>query len=1024
MGLSDLVPELAAVTAAAALARAALHTVEEQVGQLVQAGDRYTQSVNRIQAVLGSSREVAAQTFNALEQSAAQTGIDVNELTQSFTNFQISLSAIGESREQIVAFTTTLGTLAHVSGTTSAAANRAFKELSEGLATGSVNLRQLKIILQDMPPLGKALADSLHTSVGGLEEMAHQGKLTTDVVAQAIETMGDTVRKQFGSLPVSLATARQNLTTSLNQLRAQIDQSLNLSQIIARWDQFWAHLAQSAANALDNTLPERLANLKAELAQLQTVQASGGSSVYGSDIALQQRIAGVQRLIDQLQKQEDAQSKADANSAASAKQSHEQAEAVEALNAAMKALGVPGNDATQEIAKLSSAIQSGHDATVDYNGATIKASQVIDLLRQKASPAAAAIADLNAQMRQATAQAKGGFAAMQLAANLKADPLDPSGNGSHLSDDQRKQMQTALDGIGAAQGQDAVRQAQRRLALAQARQRDATGLAAGKLQAGYDRDDFIREHGAGAGSQQEAGQLYNDEISAAQIEAMQKGARAAKSADDAVSGLRQRIAELQAGLHDGGTEFAKWQEKLRTASPAVKAQAASILADAQKIDQLTAAVERARKAQEALEALRGNVTKAQSDASEAAAELAEGPQPDFTKQLDRMKRQQAELVAAAQADTSNPERGAQAKGYADQAFQAEALAKIREQVNQNKLAAAEIGKTWDDTEVGRRKAAIDTVNFEGTALNDAIQKYTTDANERKQLTADTAAFIEAKTAEAMRKTEGATSRLGREWSDTTAMMDGATASFASNFTDTLVTQLATGKASWKSFADSVIQEIERIAIKAALSPVLDLVGNGLTGSTGSGSGGTGWLGSIGKALGAFSGGGSSDPFAGAGVDVGGFHSGGIVGAGEQTFTRGLNPSIFKNAVKYHTGGIAGYEVPAILKRGEGVFTEGQMAAIGNMNNRGMAMDGLLSSMASSMRSASNPPPSATALDAGKGGATAQAPKISMNVTNQTGQDVKASGGTPKFDGESWVLDIVLKNVNKPGNLRNALKGMS
>jgi len=59
----------------------------------------------------------------------------------------------------------------------------------------------------------------------------------------------------------------------------------------------------------------------------------------------------------------------------------------------------------------------------------------------------------------------------------------------------------------------------------------------------------------------------------------------------------------------------------------------------------------------------------------------------------------------------------------------------------------------------------------------------------------------------------------------------------------------------------------------------------------------------------------------------GLHGGGIVGS-EATFTRYVHPAHFNDAPRFHTGGIAGDEVPIIARKGEGVFTAGQMAALG------------------------------------------------------------------------------------------------
>lgn len=51
-----------------------------------------------------------------------------------------------------------------------------------------------------------------------------------------------------------------------------------------------------------------------------------------------------------------------------------------------------------------------------------------------------------------------------------------------------------------------------------------------------------------------------------------------------------------------------------------------------------------------------------------------------------------------------------------------------------------------------------------------------------------------------------------------------------------------------------------------------------------------------------------------------------------------------------------------------------------------------------------------------------APNIQFNLINQSGQQVEAEQTGGRFDGETYVLDVVLKAMGRPGNFRDSMKG--
>ena len=134
-----------------------------------------------------------------------------------------------------------------------------------------------------------------------------------------------------------------------------------------------------------------------------------------------------------------------------------------------------------------------------------------------------------------------------------------------------------------------------------------------------------------------------------------------------------------------------------------------------------------------------------------------------------------------------------------------------------------------------------------------------------------------------------------ELSDFASLAENAVKNAFSNMENTLVSFVTTGKASFSDFANAIISDMMQIAIRQSITMPL------LTG--------------ISSYLG----------FAMA-------HSGGVVGA-DNLASKAVNPAVFVGAPKFHSGGLVGDEVPIIAKRGETIFTKGQMQALGGELNR-------------------------------------------------------------------------------------------
>ena len=127
----------------------------------------------------------------------------------------------------------------------------------------------------------------------------------------------------------------------------------------------------------------------------------------------------------------------------------------------------------------------------------------------------------------------------------------------------------------------------------------------------------------------------------------------------------------------------------------------------------------------------------------------------------------------------------------------------------------------------------------------------------------------------------------------------------------------------------------------------------------------------------------------------------------------------------HTGGIIGKdtlperklsdglksdEYPVILQKGEAVFTKEQLKALSNALPQDAVRqdDELKRAFASAQRMHSGLVPS----NMGSNDKSPNMAKIEVNVINKTGTSADASVTEPKFDGERWVMSVVLDAAHR------------
>jgi phage-related minor tail protein len=361
-------------------------------------------------------------------------------------------------------------------------------------------------------------------------------------------------------------------------------------------------------------------------------------------------------------------------------------------------------------------------------------------------------------------------------------------------------------------------------------------------------------------------------------------------------------AQMLSGARDADAEAIKKAHKDDKAHKAPDVTAENYLNNLQK--QLRSASQESRVYDDVLQHLETNVTKFTLSQGYLALSLAE----QIDKQKDKRKADEAELKYIGQIATlhdqemarQKTQRTSDAQQLQDQQFEISLYGKTAQEADRL-TAAYKAQVEWKSRLLAlmdaRQNGAMSAQEFDQGMVE-------ADAHKNAQLVIANAQLAE--------KYKPGWQKLLDGWKDTTQLQvdaqNAAMNSIVQGGEEMWVQLVTTGKLNAKTLVDGVLSEMARLYYRQNIASPLASFANGILTNL--------FTGGSGDPDGSYTKLENSRLF-------GSRHTGGMAdGSGPM---RALSPAIFAGAPRFHGGGIAGDEVPIIAKRGEGVFTQEQMA---------------------------------------------------------------------------------------------------
>lgn len=172
------------------------------IQKLVNLSDEYVQTTARLNMIndgLQSTDELQDKIFASAQRARASYTATADAVAKLSLN---AGDAFGSNNETIL-FAENLNKLFAIAGTEQASISSATLQLTQALGSGVLRGEEFNAVFEAAPNIMQTVADYMDVPIGKLRGMAQEGKITANIVKNALLGATENINSQFESMPMT-----------------------------------------------------------------------------------------------------------------------------------------------------------------------------------------------------------------------------------------------------------------------------------------------------------------------------------------------------------------------------------------------------------------------------------------------------------------------------------------------------------------------------------------------------------------------------------------------------------------------------------------------------------------------------------------------------------------------------------------------------------------------------------------------------------------------------------------------------
>jgi tape measure domain-containing protein len=203
-----------------------------KVQEIVQIADAWNMMSARLKLATAGQREYAVAQKELFD-IAQRIGVPIQETATLYGKLQQAVRMLGGEQKDALTITESISQALRISGASAEESRSALLQFGQALASGVLRGEEFNSVVENSPRLAQALADGLNVPIGRLRKLAEEGRLTADVVVNALLSQKDKLASEYAQLPQTVSQSFERLKNAAGLWINKLDESTGFTKKLA-----------------------------------------------------------------------------------------------------------------------------------------------------------------------------------------------------------------------------------------------------------------------------------------------------------------------------------------------------------------------------------------------------------------------------------------------------------------------------------------------------------------------------------------------------------------------------------------------------------------------------------------------------------------------------------------------------------------------------------------------------------------------------------------------------------------------